>query len=433
MSSDVTGRKLTLAEIVALGIGGMVGGGIFATLGLAIGTAGHAVAIALGMGGVLALLTGYSFAHLGLAFHDDGGSFTYIEHAFENTAIAGIAGWLLVLGYVGTLALYATTFGAYGVALLVDDGGLPELAPALAVLVLALFLTINLVGAKISGEVELTIVGIKLAILALFAGAGMFTVTADNLLPVFNHGLVAPVAASALIFVAYEGFELIPNAIEEMENPRSQLKRGLLISIAVTTVTYICVSLVAAGSLTPAEVARDKEYALAVAARPVFGQTGFALIGFAALLSTASAINATLFGSARLAMTMARDHALPKVFSLRERTRPVPWVALVILTALTAVFVLLADLTIIASFASATFLIIFAAVNLSAFRLRARIGINAVTPLLGSVLSAGSLIVLVWHTWQTSRSSLVWILAVYTAAVLLEASLMLRRGLRRRP
>ena len=100
--------KLNLAEVSAIGIGGMIGGGIFAVLGLAIATAGHAVALTLAGGGVIALLTGLSYAHLGLHFRGDGGSFTYIEKAFASPLVAGCAGWLLVVGYVGTLALYAT-------------------------------------------------------------------------------------------------------------------------------------------------------------------------------------------------------------------------------------------------------------------------------------------------------------------------------------
>ena len=424
-------HKLSLAEVVALGIGGMVGGGIFATLGLAIATAGHAVAVALAIGGILALLTGYSLAHLGLAFRGDGGSFTYIERAFDAPAIAGMAGWLLIVGYVGTLALYATTFGAFGEALISGHGGAPWLTRTFAVLVLLAFLAVNLSGAKISGRIELVIVGIKLTILVLFAMTGIFTVDAAHLLPVFNQGLVAPIAASALIFVAYEGFELIPNAIDEMENPGKNLKRALLLSIAITMAIYIVVGMVAVENLTLAEVVRNKEYVLAAAARPIFGETGFALIGFAALLSTASAINATLFGAARLAMTMAKDHALPKMFSMRERRGPVPWVALIVLTALSGLFLLLTDLTIIATFASATFLVIFAGVNLSAFRLRAKIKINAAAPLAGSILSAASLAVLVWHIWNNSRVSLIWIGAVYAAAILLEIVLTLRRGQRR--
>jgi amino acid transporter len=423
--------QLNLAEIVAIGVGGMVGGGIFATLGLAIATAGHAVALALGLGGIIALLTGYALAHLGLAFRDDGGSFTYIEHAFGHVAIAGIAGWLLVVGYVGTLALYATTFGAYGAALLSGHGAALWLARGLALAVLLAFLIINLIGAKTSGRLELVIVGIKLAILLLFAAAGLPTVHSDHLFPVFNQGAIAPVAASALIFVAYEGFELIPNAIDEMANPQLNLKRGLVLAILITAAIYIVVGLVAVGNLTPAQINHDKEYVLAVAALPTFGNAGFAMIGFAALLSTASAINATLFGAARLAMIMARDHALPNIFALRQRSRPIPYVALIVLVIATAVFLLFSNLTIISSFSSATFLIIFFAVNLSAWRLRGRIGIAPLVPFCGMLLTAGALAVLLEHMWQTARVSLVWIVAVYAAVILVEVSLVGVRGMRR--
>lgn len=431
MSQGLDENKLNLAEIVAIGVGGMVGGGIFATLGLAIETAGHATAIALAIGGLVALLTGYSYARLGLTFRGDGGSFTYIEQAFGKPTIAAVAGWLLVAGYVATLALYATTFGAYGAALAFGQDQHTVAAAVLGVLILTSFLAINLTGAKVSARAELMIVGTKLAMLGLFAIVGLLSLDRDRLFPIFDHGLGAPITASALIFVAYEGFELIPNAMEEMEKPESDLARGLLLSIAITMIVYIAVALVAVGHLTAPEVARDKEYVLAIAARPVLGKTGFILIGLAALLSTASAINATLFGSARLAMTMARDHALPRVFSLRERTRPVPWVSLLVLTGLTIAFQLLANLAVIAAFASATFLVIFALVNLSAFRLRSTIGINAAAPALGMTLSTVSLIVLLWQLWQNSRASLAWLCAVYFVAVALELILSRTRGMRR--
>ncbi len=425
--------KLSLAETVAIGIGGMVGGGIFAVLGLAIETAGHAVAIAMLVGGVVALLTGVSYAHLGLAFRDDGGSFTYIEHAFGDTTVAGVAGWLLVAGYVGTLALYATTFGAYGAALLSSDGGPVWLADILALAVMAAFLALNLLGAKASGRVELIIVAAKVAILVLFGVAGVLTVQADHLLPVFNLGIGAPFVAAGLIFVAYEGFELIPNAIEEIRDPQVNLKRGLILAIAITTFIYVAVSLVALGNLTPDQVAADKEYVLAVAARPTLGAFGFVLIGIAALMSTASAINATLFGAARLAMVMAAEHALPKVFSMRERNSAVPWVSLVVLSALTGAFLLFADLTVISSFASAVFLTIFAAVNLSAWKLRASVGIAAWIPLGGAVLSLAALAMLLWHTWTTDRVSLLWIGGFFLAAVVFESIVVARRGRRPRP
>ncbi len=424
--------RIGLVQIVAIGIGGMVGGGIFAVLGLALATAGHAVALAFALGGGVALLTGLSYARLGLAFRGDGGSFTYIEHAFASPAVAGVAGWLLVAGYVGTLALYASTFGAYGAAMLLGhDSGL--WADGLALAVLLAFLLVNLAGARTSGGLETLIVGIKLAILLVFAVAGAASLEAGRLVPALDQGAVAPFLAAALIFVAYEGFELIPNAIDEMRRPERDLGRGLVIAILVTTAVYIAVAAIAGATLTPEQVQRQGDYALAVAARPALGQAGFFLIGLAALLSTASAINATLFGAARLAMVMACDHALPRVFSLRERSRPVPWVALVALTLATGAMSLGAGLGFIASFASATFLLIFAAVNLAAWRLARRIGIARWIPGLGALLTSACLLGLLLQTWKTSPGSLALIGGAYAAAILGEAALSLARGRRRPP
>ncbi|GAA4781166.1 amino acid permease [Stakelama sediminis] len=425
-------QKLSLVEVTALGIGGMIGGGIFAVLGLAISVAGHAVALTMAGGGVIALLTGLSYAHLGLAFRDEGGSFTYIEKAFAKPAIAGFAGWLLVAGYVGTLALYATAFGDYGATLFHGTGAAPALMKLLAAVVLGAFLLINLLGAKLSGGVELGVVAIKLGILALFSLVGMIGIRTSHFVPVFDHGVGTPLVAVALIFVAYEGFELIPNAVEEMRDPERNLRRAIVSAIVITSVIYVIVAVTALGNLTPAQIQHDQEYVLAVAARPTLGQAGFLLIGVAALLSTASAINATLFGAARLAMVMARERALPRVFSLQERKRPVPYIALLVLTALSLAFALLAPLSIISAFASATFLMIFAGVNLAALRLARTIGLHPLIPFSGAALTIISFLVLLWHIWQQDRISLLVIVGTYAIAAALEAGLIWLRGPRRR-
>jgi len=427
---DISPRKLTLAQVTAIGIGGMIGGGIFAVLGLAIAQAGHAVPVTLVVGGAIALLTGLSYARLGLALRGDGGSFCYIEHAFHRPGIAAVAGWLLVAGYVGTLALYATAFSAYG-ATLISGTGQPGLTSGgLAAAVLIAFLLINLRGAKTSGTTEFGIVAVKLSILAIFAVAGLRTVEVSHFQPLFDKGWLTPLTAAALIFVAYEGFELIPNAINEMEDPERNLQRSIVIAIAATTLLYVLVALAALGNLTPAQIEHDQEYVLAVAARPTMGEFGFMLIGFAALLSTASAINATLFGAARLAEAMAKERALPRVFSLHERTRAVPWVALLVLTAAALGFALIAPLAIISTFASATFLLIFFAINLSAWRLRRRIGLAGFWPLAGTLATAASFVLLFCYTELTAPRSLYWIAAVYAAAVIIEIAITLLRGRR---
>ncbi|MEJ2688705.1 MAG: APC family permease [Deltaproteobacteria bacterium] len=413
-------EKLSLKELVAMGIGGMVGGGIFSVLGLSVSVAGHAAPFAFALGGVIAMLTGWSYIRLALSYHSDGGSFTYLEHAFSHPNIAGIGGWLLLVGYIGTLGLYAFTFGVYGTAILGNSGGNVAMPHVLASGVLLTFLGVNLYGVQASGETEEVLVLIKVLILSLFAIVGILYVHSDHLLPVFNTGGTGVLMGAALIFVAYEGFELIPNATNEMRDVRHEMGPAIVISIMVTTFIYILVSLVAVGNLLPAEISRYKEYALAVAAKPFLGHAGFLLIGLGALLSTASAINATLFSTARLGSVMAQEKAVPRLFSHKERTKDIPFVSLIVITAVSILFVNTMDLTAISSFASSTFLLIFASINLAAFRLRQRIGIHPISPLLALALCFASLVVLIAYLYQTAAQVLVWIFGAYVAILVAE-------------
>ena len=420
-------EKLGLKELIAMGVGGMVGGGIFSVLGLSVALSGHAAPIAFALGGFIALLTGFSYSRLGLFYHSAGGSFTYLEHAFRHKNISGVGGWLLLAGYIGTLALYAYTFGVYGTAMFGETTHGPAMHHLLESLVLLLFLGINLYGVKAAGETEDVIVIIKVLILSLFAVAGLFYVKSDYLLPVFNLGKTGVLMGAALIFVAYEGFELIPNAVNEIENPEQDLGKAIVISIGITMAVYILVSLVAVGNLLPSEISKYKEYALAIAAKPFLGKSGFMLIGLGALLSTASAINATLFGTARLSMVMAQESALPEVFSHKERTKEIPYISLISITFLALLFVNTTDLTIISSFASSTFLLIFAAINLSAVRLRKKIGIRLAIPLTGMISALISWGVLCSYLYKTNLTALEWIGGLYLCVIISELLFSERR------
>jgi len=426
-------EKLSLKELIAMGIGGMVGGGIFSVLGLSVSVAGHAAPFAFALGGFIALLTGWSYIRLALSYHSDGGSFTYLEHAFSQHNIAGISGWLLMAGYIGTLGLYAYTFGVYGSAILGNSDANWIVSHALATGVLLTFLGVNLYGIQASGEAEDILVLIKVLILSLFAIVGLFYVRSDHLLPVFNTGGTGLLMGAALIFVAYEGFELIPNACNEMRDVQHDLGLAIMISIIVTTLIYILVSLVAVGNLLPEEIQRYKEYALAVAAKPFLGHAGFLLIGLGALLSTASAINATLFSTARLGLVMAQEKAIPKVFSHKERTKDIPYVSLISITMVSILFVNTMDLKIISSFASSIFLLIFASINLAAFRLRQRIGIQPIPPLIALTLCFASLLVLFFYLYKTAPNGLAWILGAYVFVILAELVFSERKLIRSKP
>ncbi len=417
-------EKLGLKELISMGVGGMVGGGIFSVLGLSVSLSGNAAPIAFLVGGVVAFLTGISYFKLGLAFKSDGGSFTYLEHSFKNKNLAGIGGWLLLAGYIGTLTLYSYTFGVYGAAMAGAANWLRHLFETLIILI---FLIINLIGVKIAGEAEDIIVLIKVLILMFFTVVGIIHLETGRLFPVLSKGANGLFMGAALIFVAYEGFELIPNAINETVDPEKNLKKGIMYSIIITTLIYVLVAIVAVANLTPVEIQKYKEYALAVAAKPFLGSLGFILIGIGALLSTSSAINATLFGTARLSMVMAKEEELPKAFSLKEKTKDIPWAALVIISIITLIFVNTADLTIISSFSSSTFLLIFLAINLSALKLHKEINVKFWIPLLSSFVTLGIWITLLVYLYKNNSRSFYAIGIFYLAVIIAELFFSERR------
>jgi amino acid transporter len=413
------GSKLGLKELIAIGVGGMIGGGIFSVMGLAVGITGNAAPFAFLLGGLLALVMGYSYVKLAVAFHTDGASFTYLEQAFPKQKFIGaITGWIVIVGYIGTLALYAFTFGAYGAELLGESDGIVR--QMLSVGIVLFFMMINLIGTKTLGKTEDLIVYGKIILLGLLAFAGMKSIEADQMRPVFDHGFISVFMAAALIFVAYEGFQLITNGVCETENPQKNIARGIYGSIAIVTLIYVILSVVAVGSLSEAELVAAEEYALAVAAEPSMGNAGRVLVSIAALLATASAINATMFGASRMMAEMAVEHEMPHAFSFRNR-ETVPWLAVITLTVLAVLFTYFGGLELIASFSSMTFLLVSLAVNIANYKLRHKTEGNPYYIILGSVLLLFTIGTLMTYLFMHSPEKLVWIIGVYAVLILLEA------------
>lgn len=416
----VTTSKLGLRELIAIGVGGMIGGGIFSVMGLAVGITGNATPIAFLLGGLLALIMGYSYVKLAIAFHNDGASFTYLEQAFPQhkfiSAVTG--GWIVIVGYIGTLALYAFTFGAYGAELLGEPNSIVR--QMLSVGIVLFFMLINLIGTKTLGKTEDLIVYGKIILLGLLAFAGMQSIEIEKLTPVFDHGFISVFMAAALIFVAFEGFQLITNGVCETEDPKKNIGRGIYGSIAIVTLIYVILSVIAVGSLSEAELVAAEEYALALAAEPSMGNAGRILVSLAALLATASAINATMFGASRMMAEMATEHEMPRAFSFRNR-ETVPWIAVIVLTVLTVLFTYFGDLELIASFSSMTFLLVSLAVNIANYRLHHKTKSNPYYIILGSLLILFTIGTLIVYLAMHSPEKLIWIIGIYVVLILLEA------------
>ena len=377
---------------MAIGVGGMVGGGIFAVLGLSVQITKGAAPVAFLLAGLVALLTARSYALLSKSFPSRGGTVTFVNRAFGSGLFSGGINVLLWLSYIVMLSLYAQAFGSYAASFLPADlrgAGMHVFLSAAIVLIAVL----NLAGAATVARAERYIVAIKVAILVFFVAVGMAGVSAERLAPDQWSSPLAVVAGGMIIFLAYEGFELIANAAEDVADPGRTLTRAYYISVLFVIALYVLVAIVSVGSLPVSSLVDARDYALAEAARPALGTAGFTLIAIAALLSTASAINATLYGTGRLTYSIAKSRELPA-----QLQRPIwnqPLEGLLITAGATLLLANVLNLDSISTMGSAGFLIIFAVVNVAEAKTARSRGSAPWVSALAAAVCVGALIALV--------------------------------------
>jgi amino acid transporter len=395
-------------SVVAIGIGGMVGGGIFAVLGLAVQLARGGTPVAFLLAGAVAFITSYSYARLTVTYPSQGGTVEFLNQAFGPGLITGGINVLLWLSYIVMLSLYAYAFGSYGASFF-PAAMQPLWKHVFISGIVILFTALNVLSAIIVGESEEGVVGIKIAILLLFIGAGLWGVNIRQLAPSTWTNSLQLVSGGMIIFLAYEGFELIANTAGDVKNPQKTLPRAYYSTVGFVIALYVFVSIVAVGNLPIDEIIGAKDYALAIAARPFLGSVGFTLIAFAALLSTGSAINATLYGAARISYIIAKEGELPEMLERKIWNRPIE--GLFITSGLTLLVANLLDLSSISMMGSAGFLLIFAGVNGANVRLYAQTGSHRWIAALGVIVCLSALGALVWQRATTSPKEL-WILGI---------------------
>ncbi|WP_456395905.1 APC family permease [Desulfurobacterium sp.] len=405
-------EKLGLKELIAIGVGGMIGGGIFSVLGIAVGLAGNGAPVSFIIDMLIALAAGYHYVKLCLTFRDDGASYTYLKRAFpDKPFISSIEGWVVILGYIGTLALYSFTFGAYGADLL-GYASSNLIRIILSILVLIFFYYVNIRGVRSSGVTEDIIVYVKILILSLFAVIGLARVDIHRFVPLMNKGILPVFLGAAVIFVAYEGFQLITNAVAETENPDRDIPKGIYGSIMITGLIYFLLAVIAVGTLSYHQIITAKEYALAVVAQPVLGVFGRVLIGIAALMATSSAINSTMFGASRMMAEMGEQGIMPHFLSNRNK-KLVPVAALTVLFVLSLMFSMLGTLSIIAEFSSLTFLMVSIGVSIANIKLKEKTHANTAIALAGLILMMVTSITIVGYLLKTNPEEIAVILGLY--------------------
>lgn len=299
---------------IFLGIGSMVGAGIFIVIGQAGAIAGNIVWLSFIFGGLTALLSGYSLAKLAIRYPSRGGIVEYLVQGFGEGVFSGSASVLFYFAQLVAIAAVAKSFGVYTSTFIhsANSGMITDIA---AVGVVIFFLLVNLIGATFVAKSENIIVFIKVTILTVFAISAVWNIDPKLLSASEMPPITDMLFAIGLTFFAYQGFSVITNTVEDMENPSKTVMRAMIGAILIVSFLYILTAVAVLGNLPLDEVIKTKDYALAEAAKPIFGALGFKIMAATALLATASAINATMYATADIGYTMAKEGNLPKVYS----------------------------------------------------------------------------------------------------------------------
>jgi len=410
-------RTIGLFGAIAIGIGGMVGGGIFAVLGEAVSLAHGATVIAFLFAGIVALLTSYSYAKLSVTYQNRGGTVIFIDNAFGHNLLSGTVNLMLWLSYLVTISLYAVAFASYAQTFF-PDNTTPWLRHLLISLAILLPAIINLISASFVSKSETLIVIIKVALLVLIIVTSASYVDIERLSPARWGSSFSIVVAGMVIFVSYEGFELIANAAEDIKNPKSNLPKAFYGSVLLVVFLYVLIAVITVGTVPESELLMAKDYALAVAAKPALGQVGFTIVAIAALLATFSAINATIYGNSRLGYILAKEGELPEI--LDKEKRNIPTMGVILTTSLSLVMANSINLTEIAIISSASFLLIFFIVNMAAYKLHKKLSASKKIVLIACLVSFVALLTLLVHSFLNKPEAIGIFLSFIGISILFE-------------
>lgn len=413
---------MTVAAVAALAVGGMMGAAPYMLLGLAALTAGGLLPLAFLVSGAVAALSVYSYAKLGAAFPSRGGAAHYLRRGFGPGTAAGGFNVFQYLAYIIATALYAAGFAEYFAALLGNDGQLIRKGVAAGIVVL--FAAINLINAALVGRAETLIIVIEIGVLIVFAGVAVFQLEPSRIEQPAPGGVAGIVSAAALLYVTYQGFGVAATAGASMQDPRRNLPRALYLATAVVAAIYLIISTQVVMLLDLNQHNDEAGHLLAVAAKAIAGQAGFVVIGAAALLATASAINATLFATGNIGYDAAEHGEIDRDFT--RKAGPQGTLSLLVAAVAVVLLVIAFPLSAVGQMTSLAFLIVYAAVNVAHLRLRAQTGARRPLLLL-AILANLVLFVMLFREAVLSGQPATWI----TLLVALAGSFAFEAGYRR--
>jgi amino acid transporter len=392
---------MTVRGAAFIGIGSMVGAGIFALLGQAAVIAGSAVWLSFLLAGLITMLLAYNVVKLGIRYPSQGGLIEYLRQGFGNGRLLGVAAWLgYAAAFVLVTAMLAVSFGSYATTLFVGKSAWSGWDNLFASLVIVVMAVVNMIGTTFVSRVASAMVVVLLGVFAVFIVVTISDVNFDLLAFSGYPSFSKIVASIALTFFAFLGFGVMTFTVANLRDPKRELPRAVALALGLTTATYVLISIGVFGTLTVDQAIGYGETAIAEAARPALGDAGFTLMAVAALIATAGATNGTLFGAASLTASLAEIGQFPPL--LGPRSRLGKHGGLLVTAGLGLVLANLVDLSAIASVGSACSLVVFLLVGLAGYRLRSMTGASAVIVALGI---AATVIVLGFFAVDTLRNA----------------------------
>ena len=411
-------KSLGYPELVAIALGGMVGGGIFTVLGISVAMIGTLTPVAIAVGGLLALLAAYSYVRLGKYYKDEGASFSFYKKTFPNSHFApSILGWLVLFGYISTLSLYAYTFASYVISATTFAGN-EWMKKGMALGVVAVFAGVNLWSVNGMGKLEDIMVYTKLLILLVISGvlmkfgAGNFSSFVSGLSSdMKSSGLLGLVIVSSLTFVAYEGFQLVINATGEMRDPDRNIARGIYTAIALAVLIYIVIAVGALLAIPAQDIIKNKEFALAAGMGDIAGKAGSYFVILGAVLATSSAISSTLFGASRQMMVVAENGYLPNALSKIKRRIPV--YSIIAMALFSAVLIIVGGLELILEFGSITFMLVSLLMAIANFKIRKKTKSSTILTALAIAALCGGSGIILYYEFTNELKQMLAIIAIY--------------------
>jgi len=417
MTAEGTARvTLSVRQAAFIGVGAMVGAGIFALLGAAGEVAGSAVWVSFLFAGAVAALQGYSFAKFGARYPTGAGLLEYVVRGFGNGHLTGVVGWLILAANAIITAMVAVSFGSYANAAFTDGGR--AWTAAFAVLVVAVMVLLNIMGSQVVARAQTIVVVVVIGILTVFAVTTLANLDPDLLAFSGYPSLRDIVSSVALTFFAFLGFGVITFTAKDLADPVRELPRAVFLALGIATVVYVAVAIGVFGTLTVDEVIDSGGTALAVAAEPVLGNAGYWMMSVTALFATAGATNAGLYPAAGLCSQMSSMGQFPPALG-RTVGHRAP--AGLLLTAVVAAVLSVGfDLSSIASLGSAVALVVFTLVTVGHLRVYRETGARPAVLVLAVATTVIVLVTFAVTTLVDEPGTAVAIAAILVMSILLD-------------